>query len=44
METEDWVVIYEDEVEEFVGYDQTESIVKIVRYRKVKQRVKSFIS
>jgi alanyl-tRNA synthetase len=42
METEDWVVIYEDEVEEFVGYDQTESIVKIVRYRKVKQKGEEF--
>ncbi len=37
LETEDWVVIYEDEVEEFVGYDLTESKVKIVRHRKVKQ-------
>ena len=38
LETEDWVVIYEDEVEEFVGYDLTESNVKIVRHRKVKQK------
>ena len=38
LETEDWVVIYEDEVEEFVGYDLTESKVKIVRHRKVKQK------
>ena len=36
LETEDWVVIYDDEVEEFVGYDLTESTVKIVRHRKVK--------
>ena len=38
LETEDWVVIYEDEVEEFVGYDLTESKVKIIRHRKVKQK------
>ena len=38
LETEDWVVIYEDEVEDFVGYDLTESMVKIVRHRKVKQK------
>ena len=38
LETEDWVVIYDDEVEEFVGYDLTESKVKIVRHRKVKQK------
>ena len=38
LETEDWVVIYEDEVEEFVGYDLTESKIKIVRHRKVKQK------
>ncbi len=42
LETEDWVVIYEDEVEEFVGYDLTESIVKIVRHRKVKQKGDEF--
>ena len=42
FETEDWVVIYEDEVEEFVGYDLTESNVKIVRHRKVKQKGDEF--
>ena len=38
LESKDWVLIYEDEVEEFVGYDLTESKVKIVRHRKVKQK------
>lgn len=42
LETEDWAVIYDDEVEEFVGYDQTDSKVKIVRYRKVKQKGEEF--
>lgn len=42
METADWVEMLEDEVEEFVGYDQTTSEVKITRYRKVKQKGKEF--
>jgi len=42
LQTDDWVVIFEDEVEEFVGYDLTESKVKIVRYRKVKQKDQEF--
>ena len=34
-ETGDWVVLKEDDKEEFVGYDYTESDVYITRYRKV---------
>ena len=33
--TDDWQVIYEDEVEEFVGYDLLTTQVKITKYRKV---------
>ena len=33
--TDDWQVIYEDEVEEFVGYDLLSTQVKITKYRKV---------
>ena len=33
--TDDWQVIYEDEVEEFVGYDLLRTQVKITKYRKV---------
>ena len=42
LETDDWEVLFEDEVEEFVGYDSTEYKVKIVRYRKVKQKGDEF--
>lgn len=35
METEDWVVLMEDDVEEFVGYDHVETNVYITKYRKV---------
>tara|TARA_Y100000782_G_scaffold66442_1_gene72271 strand:- start:698 stop:3304 length:2607 start_codon:yes stop_codon:yes gene_type:complete len=36
----DWNVLLEDEKEEFVGYDYTESKVKITRYRKVETKGK----
>ncbi len=40
METDDWVEVFKDEKEEFIGYDYTEANVKISRYRKVKQKGK----
>src|SRR5690606_39732725 len=32
---EDWIVLAEDPQQEFVGYDNLETSVKIVKYRKV---------
>jgi len=40
IDTGDWVEIHKDEKEEFVGYDRTETKVKISRYRKVNQKGK----
>ena len=34
-ESGDWIILAEDEREEFVGYDYLESVVKITRYREV---------
>jgi len=34
-DTSDWIVVKEDDVEEFIGYDYTEGTVHITRYRKV---------
>ena len=39
-ETGDWILIGEDEKTEFIGYDHLNSRVRIVRYRKVKQKNK----
>ncbi len=41
METGDWVVLKEGDVE-FFGYDVTECETEILRYRKVKQKNKEF--
>ncbi|MEA2041096.1 MAG: alanine--tRNA ligase [Bacteroidota bacterium] len=38
----DWTEILEDDVEEFVGLDRTETDVKITRYRKVVEKKKTF--
>ena len=40
VDTGDWVEVYKDDKEEFIGYDRTESKVKISRYRKVNQKGK----
>jgi len=40
--TDDWVVLREDNIQEFIGYDLLKTHVKIVKYRKVTQKKKSF--
>ncbi len=42
IETDDWVVLLDDKVEEFVGYDLLSTTVRIVKYRKVSQKQKEF--
>ena len=38
IETDDWVVLKQDDVEEFIGYDYTEADIYITKYRKVKAK------
>ena len=40
LETDDWVVLEENDQIKFVGYDAVEAEVKIMRYRKVKNKGK----
>ena len=41
VEATDWVVLNEGETE-FVGYDETSALTRILRYRNVKQKGKNF--
>lgn len=42
VDTDDWIELINDDVQEFVGYDYTEVEVKITRYRKVVVKNKAF--
>ena len=42
LETADWVQIQKDAPVDFIGYDTLSSNVKIIKYRKVSQKQKSF--
>lgn len=39
-ESGDWIIVTEDEKEDFVGYDYTETSIKITRYREVEAKGK----
>ena len=41
VETEDWVTLLQDDVEEFIGYDYLESEITITRYRKITAKNKT---
>jgi alanyl-tRNA synthetase len=41
MDAGDWTVLEDDKVEEFVGYDRTETPVRITRHREVKVKDKT---
>ncbi len=40
VETDDWIVLRQDDEEEFMGYDYLETEVKIIKYRKIKSKNK----
>ncbi len=39
-ETGDWTLIGEDQKTEFIGYDNLESVSRLIKYRKIKQKSK----
>jgi len=42
IDTEDWIVLNEDNQTEFVGFDSLEAVVTISKYRKVKSKKDTF--
>lgn len=42
IDTEDWVILNEDDETEFVGFDSLEAVVSISKYRKVKTKKDTF--
>ncbi|MBV1887925.1 MAG: alanine--tRNA ligase, partial [Urechidicola sp.] len=38
VETDDWQILLDDDIQEFIGYDTLEAKVKIVQYRKVSSK------
>ena len=41
IETDDWVTLMQDDVEEFIGYDYLESDITITKYRKITAKNKT---
>jgi alanyl-tRNA synthetase len=42
-ETGDWISVGDDITTEFIGYDHLESLVRIIKYRKIKQKNKELV-
>lgn len=42
VEMDDWVILTDEHIEKFVGYDTLESETKITRYRKINSKGKTF--
>ncbi|MCO5259345.1 MAG: alanine--tRNA ligase [Crocinitomicaceae bacterium] len=42
IETDDWVILKDNNIEEFIGYDYNTAPVELVKYRKVIQKQKEF--
>ncbi|MEN9699750.1 MAG: hypothetical protein RLZZ301_948 [Bacteroidota bacterium] len=42
VETDDWVQVHPDQTTRFIGYDQKEAPVQLIKYRKVSQKGKAF--
>lgn len=42
LETDDWVILRDDKVEEFIEYDHVSTPVSIVKYRRVLQKQREF--
>lgn len=42
IETDDWVQLKNDATVEFIGYDNTEAEIELIKYRKVNQKQKEF--
>ncbi len=40
IDTGDWIVIQDDDTVEFTGYDETETVAHVIKYRKVKAKGK----
>ena len=38
VKTDDWVVLRDDDEEEFIGYDTLEAVVRLVKYRRVESQ------
>ena len=42
IESDDWVILRDDDVEEFIGYDFLETDISIIKHRKVTQKKNTF--